>query len=260
MWRPAILLPKPSMPTTPPCTDTASWALACDQAAGLELEAHCRRWWLAVQTLAWLERRLGRLPRGLWLDVACGTGILLDVLNARLSGEGFAYFGADASAAAIELARLRHPGAAGRFTRAAPSAIPTVGGLHDVWLGLDLLAWATPAERAATLAEAKRLLRPGGLLVLAQPHVVLGDTTLVGLQSPDLGDPLARAGFGVRAIAMLAEPPLPASTVDLARRRHDWPRWIETALQQVSASDPRLDSRLLVLAEAGEPLPHFPKR
>ena len=260
MRRPVISLPRPSMPTTPPCTETASWALACDLAAGRELEAHCRRWSLGVQTLAWFERRLGRLPRGLWLDAACGTGILLDLLNDRLGGEGFAYFGADASAAAIELARLRHPGAAGRFTCADPAAIPTVGRLHDVWLGLDLFAWATPAERPAILAEAKRLLRPGSLLVLSQPHVVLGGTTLVGLSPATLTSTLASAGFRVRAIDELPVPSAPVSTVDFGRRQRDWPRWGKAALAPVRDTDLPIGRRLLALAVAGHAWPHTSDR
>ena len=128
------------MSVEPPAILIGGWASACDQAARLELQAYCRRWSIAIQTLAWLERRLGQLPRGLWLEAGCGTGILLDVLEARLAPEPVAYFGCDTSAAAVELARLRHPGRAGRFSHADAAAVPTVDGLHDVWIGLQCIA------------------------------------------------------------------------------------------------------------------------
>ncbi|MFH9349746.1 class I SAM-dependent methyltransferase [Kitasatospora sp. NPDC017646] len=90
------------------------------------------------------------------LDVACGTGIV----TARLLRPGRTVLGVDRSPAMLRLAARRLPGA---VLRADATGLPLRTGAVDavamVWL-LHLLPDAAPV-----LAEARRVLRPGGVLI-----------------------------------------------------------------------------------------------
>ncbi len=107
-----------------------------------------------------IETLLARAARGVErvADVACGTGIV----TVRLARPGRRVIGIDQSAGMAAVAAGRQPGriALGDVTR-----LPLAGGSVDavtmVWL-LHLLGG--PAS-AAAVAEAGRVLRPGGLLV-----------------------------------------------------------------------------------------------
>ncbi|MFJ4186697.1 class I SAM-dependent methyltransferase [Kitasatospora sp. NPDC089509] len=90
------------------------------------------------------------------LDVACGTGIV----TARLLRPGRTVLGADRSPGMLRLAARRLPGAVLCADAAQlPLRAGTVDAVLLVWL-LHLLPDAAPV-----LAEARRVLRPGGVLV-----------------------------------------------------------------------------------------------
>ncbi|MEV7601072.1 class I SAM-dependent methyltransferase [Kitasatospora sp. NPDC089797] len=102
-----------------------------------------------------VERLLPADPRTV-LDLACGTGIV----TARLVRPGRTVLGADRSPGMLRLAARRLPGA---LLCADAAQLPLRSGTVDavlmVWL-LHLLPDAGPV-----LAEARRLLRPGGVMV-----------------------------------------------------------------------------------------------
>lgn len=91
-------------------------------------------------------------------DVACGTGIV----TVRLARPGRSVLGIDRSAGMAAVAAGRLPGriALGDVTR-LPLADRSAGAVTMVWL-LHLLS---AAASAAAVAEAARVLRPGGLLI-----------------------------------------------------------------------------------------------
>jgi SAM-dependent methyltransferase len=91
-------------------------------------------------------------------DVGCGTGIV----TVRLLRPGRSVIGVDRSAGMVSVAARRLPGrvALGSATR-LPLASGSAGVVTMVWL-LHLLS---PAEGAAAVAEAARVLGPGGLLI-----------------------------------------------------------------------------------------------
>jgi ubiquinone/menaquinone biosynthesis C-methylase UbiE len=97
-------------------------------------------------------------PEGLLVDVAGGTGIV----SAELAALGWSVLVADRSHGMLRLAAGRLPG---RVVRAAADRLPLPDGCADtvtmIWL-LHLLDVPT-ADRA--IAEAARVLRPGGHLV-----------------------------------------------------------------------------------------------
>lgn len=105
---------------------------------------------------------LDTLPVGDALDAACGTGRF----TARLAERGHRVIGVDSSAEMLDLARAK-----------VPDADFKVGDLHglpvpdaSVDLVLCALALTHVPDLVPVLAEFRRVLRPGGHLVIADAH------------------------------------------------------------------------------------------
>jgi ubiquinone/menaquinone biosynthesis C-methylase UbiE len=111
---------------------------------------------------------LERLPPGLALDTACGTGRH----TVWLAGRGHRVLGVDRSAAMLSVA-------AGKLA-AEPQAGLALGDLERLPLGdgaVDLtmcaLALADLADPTAAIVELGRVTRPGGRMVLSDVHPVM---------------------------------------------------------------------------------------
>jgi SAM-dependent methyltransferase len=94
------------------------------------------------------------------VDVGAGAGFALDAIQRP----GSFLVGVDPSEAATRLIR----DAGYRSVRAAGSALPLASGCSSAVLLLDVLAHVGSPRR--TLAEAARVLRPGGTLVIKTPN------------------------------------------------------------------------------------------
>jgi 2-polyprenyl-6-hydroxyphenyl methylase/3-demethylubiquinone-9 3-methyltransferase len=94
--------------------------------------------------------------RGLLVDLGCGAGLLAP----WLAGKGYRHVGVDLTATALDQAR-RHGVAA---VRGDVARVPLADGCADVVVAGEILEHVP--DLPAVLAEACRLLRPGGLLVL----------------------------------------------------------------------------------------------
>ena len=104
--------------------------------------------------------RHGPAPGALVLDVGCGTGVLLDPLRRR----GYRPLGLDVRSEGLASVRARDPDA--WLVRAEADHLPLRDGSVDAVLALDVLEHV---DDRAVLAEAARVLRPGGLLVVSVP-------------------------------------------------------------------------------------------
>jgi SAM-dependent methyltransferase len=93
------------------------------------------------------------------LDAGCGTGTLLDYLPREIE-----YVGFDVNPAYIEAAIAQH-GARGRFVCARAGDAVGETEKFDLVVALALLHHLDDADAARLLAQAARVLRPGGAFV-----------------------------------------------------------------------------------------------
>ncbi|MGV9977601.1 methyltransferase domain-containing protein [Micromonospora wenchangensis] len=149
-------------------------------------------WWRpdgAFAMLHWLARARAALvppasrPDAVLVDLGCGAGLMAP----HLAGKGYRHVGVDLTRSALEQAAAH-----GVTTLAGDAtAVPLADGCADVVAAGEVLEHV-PDWRAA-VAEACRLLRPGGLLVLD----TLNDTVLARLVAVELGERLPTVPRGI---------------------------------------------------------------
>ncbi|MBN2564523.1 MAG: class I SAM-dependent methyltransferase [Candidatus Eisenbacteria bacterium] len=119
-------------------------------------------WWFVArrQLVRELIERYAPADRQLSiLDVGCGTGATLKAIQ-----DQGAEMGLDRSSTALAFSRQR---GLRRLAQATAEALPVAGESLDVVLALDLLEHIEDDE--AAVKELGRVLRPGGILVVAVP-------------------------------------------------------------------------------------------
>jgi SAM-dependent methyltransferase len=124
-------------------------------------------WWSRARRLmaVALLRRHGLAPGGKWLDIGCGPGgnlSMLDEFRPRI------VVGVDLSPVALDLARSTEPYAS--LVRADINrGLPFVDGAFDIATIFNVVYHAWIESEAAVLAEAFRVVRPGGLMLITEP-------------------------------------------------------------------------------------------
>ncbi|MCH8203624.1 MAG: class I SAM-dependent methyltransferase [Candidatus Hydrogenedentes bacterium] len=125
-----------------------------------------------VEDLHWWYRGLRALIRSSWethaprsdgkiLDIGCGTGANLALFADEISAAGIDY-----SSAALERCQRR---GLTQVARADAQALPFHSESFDGALMMDLLYHRDVSDTALALAEAARVLRPDGLLLVNVP-------------------------------------------------------------------------------------------
>jgi SAM-dependent methyltransferase len=121
------------------------------------------RWWHLSHPSAELVSALGEgwLPgRGHALDVGCGLG----TEAAHLAAAGWQVAGIDLSQTALARAAAAHGQAA--FARADVRCLPFADHCFDAAVDRGCFHYLAPADRPRYSAELRRVLRPGGKLLL----------------------------------------------------------------------------------------------
>jgi SAM-dependent methyltransferase len=180
-------------------------------------------WWhrarreLAVALL----RRHGLATGCRAVDLGCGTGGNLRLFDAF---EPTLVVGVDRSEVAIGFA---HAKSAGRLVRADLNrALPFAPGSYDVCTLFNVLYHSWIKDDGATLTEARRILRPGGLLLVTEPAfpVLARRMDRIALASrryrpAAFAAACARAGFEVQQLSCFTSFGVP---MILAVKALDW--------------------------------------
>lgn len=126
-----------------------------------------------------LLRQLAEIPHHRVLDVGCGTGALLEQMAARWPGGS--YTGVDLSPGMTAVARERLGGRA-LVLQGDAEALPLPDGRFQAAVCCDSFHHYPHPE--AALREIRRVLEPGGVLLLADTTAPAGARQLINLLLP----------------------------------------------------------------------------
>lgn len=170
-----------------------------------------RHFWFRARNRAiagMVGRELGRRGGGRLLEVGCGTGVVLAALERRLPRT--TVIGMDLFAEGLAVARRR---TAAPLVQADVHA-PPFGAVFDLVGVFDVLEHLP--DDAAALADLRRMIRPGGALVVTVPanrrlwsYFDEASRHRRRYETAELRDTLAAAGFAVEYLSPYMAPLVP---------------------------------------------------
>ena len=108
------------------------------------------------------------------LDLGCGTGVLTRAIGDKLDAKkGGVSIGIDAAAKMITVARKKREAETCRFEVAAAEKLPFEDGSFDAVVSSMFFHHLPLDLKKKSLGEARRVLKPGGKLVVADMHTPL---------------------------------------------------------------------------------------
>ncbi len=179
----------------------------------LAARGYARQEHLELRAFARALDLLAPRPHELLVDTGTGTGLLLREL-ARRPERPVRALGFDASAGMLD--RVGPLPAGWRVAQADATALPLPDGAADVGTAAYLLHVLDPGTRAAAVAELRRVVKPGGRVVVLTPWshrapvraalavpARLAPGSLIGLTPLDPRPELVAAGFRLVRAARL---------------------------------------------------------
>jgi SAM-dependent methyltransferase len=159
---------------------------------------------LDAHLASWRDRRI--------LDAGCGTGAILERL-----GNPEAHVGIDLSPDALAYCKQR---GLRSLTRGDVTALPFAAGTFDAVISSSVLYHQWVPDVGQALVEARRVLRPGGLLLLNLPafaflHSAHDEAvhTARRFRKPEVSRLLEAHGFAVRSLSYWTTLLFPAAVV-----------------------------------------------
>jgi SAM-dependent methyltransferase len=186
------------------------------------------------------------------VDIGCGPGVLVRELTAR----GARMVGVEISDAQLATARARDGASGARYLVGTAQRLPLRDGSVDVAVFMRTLHHVPVAELGAALAEARRVLRPGGAVYVAEPLAEGDFFALTGLVEDELevrrAAQAALAGAATagleRAVTVDYDVRVALAGVDAYRAR-----MVTVDPARAAVFDARRDEIAAAFAELGEP-------
>lgn len=208
--------------------------------------------------LAVLERLVSPAGKDV-VDIGCGGGALVR----DLTGLGARVVGIEISESQLATARARDPGDGARYLVGRAEDLPLDDWEVDAAVFMRTLHHVPPPDLPAALGEAARVLRPGGLVYVAEPLAEGDYFELVSLVEDEVEvrraaqEALAQADRAGLSRRETADYGLTIQIADLAALRN---RVVSVDPARADVFDSRQDELELVFNRLGEPGPHGERR
>lgn len=121
--------------------------------------------WQKFEVFRDMIHQAGFSPGAKLLDIACGPGTFIGTLDASIEAVGV-----DIAAPQISYATEQYGAPGKQFVKIDPGPLPFEDNHFDIATCIELIEHLTPEQVTQVLSEARRVLKPGGLLLVSTPN------------------------------------------------------------------------------------------